>query len=88
MTDVREEREKEIADIAATTALKVSEQSKRVSMFTDQLKTISWWRFRRRRRLKRAIRYEIGFVAMIAALSAAHIASIMSTPIPKYPSGQ
>jgi hypothetical protein len=83
MSDLRAEREKEIADIVATTALKVSEQSKRVSMFTDQLKRTSWWRFRLRRRLKRAIRYETGFVAMIGALGAAHVASVMSQPIKK-----
>jgi hypothetical protein len=82
MNDIRLERDKAIADFVQITAVRVIEQSKRISMLTDQLKATSWWRFRMRRRLKRAIRFEGAFTATIASRAASRIAIEISTPIP------
>lgn len=86
--DMRQARDKEIAGITAVTAMKVNEHSAEASRLIAERKTIPWYRFRRRRRLKRAIRQAVAFSGMIAIVGATQIATVMSKPIPKYPPGE
>jgi hypothetical protein len=87
MNDLRAERDKQIAEITLTTALQVVASSEDLSGLVELRKATPWWRLAKRRRLKKQIAVNSAVNAMIAVMGAAEIYKVISTPIPKYPSG-
>jgi hypothetical protein len=87
MNDLRTERDKQIAEITLTTSLQIMASSEAISGLVELRKATTWWRFAKRRRLKKQIAVNSAVNAMIAVMGSIEIAKIISTPIPNYPFG-
>lgn len=84
---IKDERDKEVASITLATAQRINECSAEFSTLIDVRKGTPWWRFMKRRRLKRKAATMAAMNVMTAVIGAAQIYVEISRPIPKYPSG-
>ena len=81
------DREQKIADIVISTAQMIQRSANDLHNLAEENKSISWWRFLKKKRLKRQIAMQTGLMATAPFMSAIQIASVMATPIPKHGSG-
>jgi hypothetical protein len=83
----RREIEGEIASITIDTAFAINKAGVELSTLVELRKATPWWRFGKRKKLKRSIAVASAVQAMAAVLGASQIYTSMSAPRPKYPSG-